>query len=556
MLNPLRFLLLIACFWALEHHVGLSHDAHYKNSLLRQWNRPNGDRLATGSFTVQLDSNIWIENERGIHVSLKWSDLSPKDQNYLALKSKEIKNLNQGNTQASKSLMANVNTPNTRRTFVLILLFATFLIALIVLEYNIGLTRVHWKYFRVSGILIIAVFLLQSSQSRYLNTPLASTSPSFIDSAFLPFKPQVYTFWNNNYFYVSSLGIPTTHPMMVGISSHGWQQQVPIPQCYIGNNSWPIPLNPVPALNPIPVDNVHFTRGAIAIAVNGVPIFNVFTNTGVDSYLDGQLDQYGGHCGRADDYHYHLPPLHLSNFSLSHLPIAFGLDGYPVYGALEPDGALMQALDLNHGHQYGGNYHYHGTPTSPYMIARMAGQVTEDINHQLVPQAVSRGVRPALTPLNGALITGCLPNASQNGYQVAFTRNNNNHTIDYQWTNTGQYSFAFKTNGILDSSRVYNGLAPCSVPTFIDILNHDNLTDRAFEIYPNPNIGLFRIEWNHELAVCDSKKIIIRNAQGEIVLETNDREDIIDLKGEKQGLYYIIVVCGDKSWFNKIILND
>ena len=194
MLNPLRFLLLIACFWALEHHVGLSHDAHYKNSLLRQWNRPNGDRLATGSFTVQLDSNIWIENERGIHVSLKWSDLSPKDQNYLALKSKEIKNLNQGNTQASKSLMANVNTPNTRRTFVLILLFATFLIALIVLEFNLGLTRVHWKYFRVSGILIIAVFycnpLNQDTLTRrWLQHPPPLSIQHFFRSSprFIPF---------------------------------------------------------------------------------------------------------------------------------------------------------------------------------------------------------------------------------------------------------------------------------------------------------------------------------------------------------------------------------
>ena len=109
---------------------------------------------------------------------------------------------------------------------------------------------------------------------------------------------------------MESHGIPTTHEMMVGISNHGWQQQVPIPQCYIGANSWPIPLNPQFAVNPIPIDSIHFTRGAIAIAVNGVPIFNYHTNTGVDSYLDGQLDAYGGHCNTAFTYEYSKKSLH------------------------------------------------------------------------------------------------------------------------------------------------------------------------------------------------------------------------------------------------------
>jgi hypothetical protein len=27
--------------------------------------------------------------------------------------------------------------------------------------------------------------------------------------------------------------------------------------------------------------------------------------------LAGELDEYGGHCGRADDYHYHIGPVHL-----------------------------------------------------------------------------------------------------------------------------------------------------------------------------------------------------------------------------------------------------
>jgi hypothetical protein len=102
--------------------------------------------------------------------------------------------------------------------------------------------------------------------------------PVWMDSAFAPFRPAVNTRWDNNWFYVESKGIPA-HNMMVGITS--WQQQVPIYQCYIGTNAWSIPMNPVKAITPVPVNNQHFLRGAVAIAANGVPIFNPYTNTGL-----------------------------------------------------------------------------------------------------------------------------------------------------------------------------------------------------------------------------------------------------------------------------------
>jgi hypothetical protein len=79
----------------------------------------------------------------------------------------------------------------------------------------------------------------------------------------------------------------------------------------------------------------------------------------VDALLDGQLDQWGGHSGRADDYHYHTAPLHLDAQTPDILPIAFALDGFAIYGSLEPDGAPMLPLDTNHGHfDAAGVYHY------------------------------------------------------------------------------------------------------------------------------------------------------------------------------------------------------
>jgi hypothetical protein len=151
------------------------------------------------------------------------------------------------------------------------------------------------------------------------------------------------------------------------------------------------------AATPVPVNPQHFIRGALALAVNGIPIFNPFTNTGVDALVDGQLDNFGGHSGRADDYHYHIAPLSLYSQTSPTMPIAFGLDGFPIYGSKEPDGSDMKALDANHGH-YGSNgvYHYHGTTAYPYMIGSMVGKVTEDATMQIIPQATATPVRPSL----------------------------------------------------------------------------------------------------------------------------------------------------------------
>ena len=71
----------------------------------------------------------------------------------------------------------------------------------------------------------------------------------------------------------------------------------------------------------------QFLRGAIALAVNGIPIFNPQNNGGEVSADIGELDQWGGHCGRADDYHYHVAPLHLQSvvmwqFLTVHHPIS------------------------------------------------------------------------------------------------------------------------------------------------------------------------------------------------------------------------------------------
>lgn len=200
---------------------------------------------------------------------------------------------------------------------------------------------------------------------------------------------------------VESTGLPE-HPMMIGIKS--WQQQVPLPQPFSGTNAFRLPRKGTLASTPVSARTGLF-RGAIALAVNGVPIFNALNNRGDDAFLFGELDQWGGHCGRADDYHYHVAPLHLQSITGPAVPIAFALDGFPLYGLTEPDGSPVRALDEWNGHSDPvDGYHYHATLQYPYINGGMRGVVNVR-NDGVEPQPSTPPMRPPGEPLRGAEIT-------------------------------------------------------------------------------------------------------------------------------------------------------
>ena len=193
-----------------------------------------------------------------------------------------------------------------------------------------------------------------------LSSPTAEAAATVRLAGFSAFSKSVKVLRSGSYYLVESNGIPD-HQMMVGIKS--WQQQIPTVQPYSGANAWSIPIKPVLAANPMSA-KTHFLRGAIAIAVNGVPIFNALNNRGDDALLAGELDDWGGHCGRADDYHYHVAPMHLQSIVGKKAPIAYALDGFPIYGETEVDGKKVSGLDEFNGHfDSKKNYHYHGTKT-------------------------------------------------------------------------------------------------------------------------------------------------------------------------------------------------
>ena len=236
---------------------------------------------------------------------------------------------------------------------------------------------------------------------------------------------------------VESTGLPE-HLMMIGITN--WQQQFPLPQAYSGSNAWRIPLKGVLSDNPISAKTALF-RGAIALAINGVPIFNALNNRGEDAFLIGELDQWGGHCGRADDYHYHAAPLHLIAGASPSTPLAVGLDGFPIYGLTEPDGSPVRALDAFNGHADDKDgYHYHATLTYPYINGGMRGKVSV-VAEQVDPQPTAKPIRPAGTPLRGASITA-FSQTGPKAWRLQYKLGGATYQVDYAVEGTG-YKFVF-----------------------------------------------------------------------------------------------------------------
>jgi hypothetical protein len=299
-----------------------------------------------------------------------------------------------------------------------------------------------------------------------------------MSASFGAFRPRVRSYFDASTFYVESDNVPDPVRMpnlMVGITS--WQQQIPLPTSYFAAttnperdqnslgfgkpNVWRLPLVPTPSANPIPISAGNFQRGAIAVGADGIAIFNPRNNTGRVSYEIGELDLYGGHCGLADDYHYHIAPVHLQAVLGVDKPIAWALDGYPIFGYTEPDGTPRLPLDAEGGHAHGSQpYHYHAIgsaaagPQNPYLptafhgtVVNFGGQVdgqpevtsmrpngSGGYNAKAVPGAVIRAYRnPVALEEDGAgnLVESATGTPSPDQYLMRFTVGNT--TYDLCW---------------------------------------------------------------------------------------------------------------------------
>lgn len=296
----------------------------------------------------------------------------------------------------------------------------------------------------------LLLFVL-SGGTAAVQSQLSKTRAAEVDKPFAQFAPAVKTRSDGTTFYVESNGMPD-HPLMVGIRA--WQQQVPLPQKYTGANAWQFPLYPVEAKEKLSAKD-HFFRGAIAVAANGVPIFNPIKNDGVtDTYIAGELDDHGGHSGRGDDYHYHLAPVFLQQKLGKALPVAYALDGYPIYGYTEPDGSAPKALDSFNGHKTPAlGYHYHATKTYPYLNGGFHGEVTER-EGQVDPQPRASSPRPATAPLRGATITG-YQTLKPGSYSLTYTLGGETRKVNYTVQSDGSVKFDFVDGSGRVQSQTY-----------------------------------------------------------------------------------------------------
>ncbi len=436
---------------------------HYRQadlSSLHHWKIEKNGQPVIGNYMVSNSGFVIAEGINGQMWKLKISELATEDKKYV---DSEVGRINEMNSKSNYNAVVEKSPIDKMQ----LLWFLSTLLC------GIGLLLGAYKKWSADGyayrkyamalssVVMLLISLEACKKSNVVPNVIGGdgtiprTSTSFIDSAFTPYKPAISTSWDTAYFHVSGGGYPQ-HNMMIGITN--WQQQVPIPQTYTGANSWSIPLQPVYATTPLST-RTNLMRGAVAIAVNGIPIFNALNNRGEDSYLIGELDQWGGHCGKGDDYHYHAAPMHLSGTS-GLMPIAFALDGFAVYGTNEPDGSSMQTLDSCHGHIYNnGVYHYHGTATYPYVVGAMKGKVILDPTttapeNQIIPQAFAHPVRPATSPLRGAAITA-FTSPSANHYLLTYKIGTKYGYVEYSWNATNLYTYKLTDTAGVVSTQTY-----------------------------------------------------------------------------------------------------
>jgi len=441
------FYLMITCLLLQSSNLMAHTGGHYQKAdgvILNSWRLKSGETVK-GNFSFAKDDKIFIEQQEGLIHPILINDLINEDQKIAKYKIYKFSQLNYVN-QIDEDNKKNDYYKYLPLLLLCLLILTLFSIKNNVLQAYILHSRIGLSTF--SALFILSIFIACSKSASSTNSTtnpmvvaIPKTSFTFIDSAFAAFKPALSTKWDDSYFYVASTGIPN-HNMMIGITN--WQQQVPITQPYNGTNSWSIPLQPAYATIPLST-KTNLMKGAVAIAVNGIPIFNALNNRGEDSYKIGELDNWGGHCGKGDDYHYHAAPLHLSSMN-GLKPIAFAVDGFPVYGTKEPDGTSMIALDTCHGHNgTNGTYHYHGTADYPYVIGALKGKVTLDPTtsapeNQVIPQAFTKPLRPATSPLSGAAITDFVA-VGINGYLLTYKRGTKNGYVKYSWDANNKYTF-------------------------------------------------------------------------------------------------------------------
>lgn len=258
------------------------------------------------------------------------------------------------------------------------------------------------------------------------------------------------------------------HEMMTGIV--GTNEQVPVPA---KDYAAPVPLAPI-------LENEPKTRdAALGVAVNGVPIYD-YTGGGEmsqddlkhhqarhDTLQTKQLDICGGHAGRGDDYHYHVKPKcmieQMKNKDDNPI-IGWAYDGFPIYGDNNPDGTAIAegSLDICNGKaDETFQYRYHTSPTPPYIVQCLMGQVADFKNLPRVSPLKSNtwlpwGGKTAGRPPRGGVENLTFTTAADGKRSMDYTYQGESYYIRYAPAST-PHCYTFETRTITDGGSIETG---------------------------------------------------------------------------------------------------
>ncbi|MDN3667274.1 YHYH protein [Algibacter miyuki] len=424
MKHSILMILIVFSFGSISAHEG-GHGLD-----LKTWELTTENKTINADFIKYENEEVWLLDGNHKVSIFQISEFTEVDQDYIKSKSEFIQTLNNNATvETEQQPLSHFN--------ISLIALGIFLLSFSVSKLIKQKRAIYLTHGTLGLVVLFIVSCKNTSTAKTSQTETLSSDVGMMQTFFEKFDG-VSTHTDDNYLYISSNGLPD-HDMMVGITN--WQQQVPINQNYTGGNSWAIPTHPKMAEHPLST-KTNLLKGAIAVAVNGIPIFNPLNNRGEDANAIGELDNWGGHCGRADDYHYHLPPLHLQNQVGIGNPVAYAVDGFPVYG--ETTDTLDKYLGKTNPD---GSYQYHTIKEYPYFIAGMRGEVildpkTKAPENQVYPQPRTQELRPALTPLRGAEIID-FKSLGENSYALTYSLDSEEYIINYNWDSDDNYSYQF-----------------------------------------------------------------------------------------------------------------
>lgn len=271
------------------------------------------------------------------------------------------------------------------------------------------------------------------------------------------FDDTVKVHCDDDYAFLTSNVYPS-HDKMNGIVATN--EQTPVPAA---GYSAPVSLKPIVSDEPKTRDS------SIAVAVNGVPIFDYSSGgdlsmhdlthhqSDVDTVLNQELDNCGGHAGRGDDYHYHERPscmIEQMDNAGDDAIIGWGFDGFPIYGDNNPDGTPIErgALDVCNGQadpKFG--YRYHTSVRPPYIIQCLMG---ESVNFDSLPRV---GInRPSGIPPENGVENFTFTEHDDGLRTLTYDYRGESYYINYTPTDTQNcYDFEYKT--ITNNGRVESG---------------------------------------------------------------------------------------------------